>query len=284
MDLSAIEGLHPTHDAQRHLLTLELDHGKANEMGTVQLDAFDALCDLVEKDDSIRTLVTTSRRISKRGKPIFIAGANVTERVDWDPQRVKAHVLRQRALMVRLRHLPVFNIVVPSGVTLGWGTEYLLTGDYSISTRAASFALPETGLGILPGARGTAELASLVGPAHAVRLGVTGESIDADEAARIGLVQEVVADVDAGLERAHALATLVAKKSPTAVAAYKAAMLAASGQPENVRLDAERQAYELTVKVGDAATGRAHFAAIREGKAPPWAPRATLDLGGDTEG
>lgn len=278
MDLSAIEGLHPTHDPERHLLTLELDHGKANEMGTVQLDAFEALCDLLERDDSIRTVCTTSRRVSKRGKPIFIAGANVTERAGWETDRVKAHVIRQRQLMVRLRHLPVFNIVVPSGVTLGWGTEYLLTADYTVSTAAASFALPETGLGILPGARGTAELAMLVGPAHAVRLGVTGESIDAHEAARIGLVQEVVDDVDAGLERARALAALVAKKSPTAVAAYKTAMLTSLGRPETDRLDAERQAYELTVQVGDAATGRAHFAAIREGKAPPWAARSVLDL------
>ena len=274
MDLSAFEGLHPSFDAERSLLTLDLDHGKANEMGTEQLDAFEALCDFVETDDCVRTMCTTSRRTSKKGKPIFIAGANVTERVDWDPDRVKAHVLRQRALMVRLRHLPVFNIAVPSGVTLGWGTEYLLTADYSVATSAATFALPETGLGILPGARGTAELALLVGPAHAVRLGVTGESIDAEEAARIGLVQEVVDGVDAGLERARALASLVARKSPTAVAAFKAAMLAGLGQPESVRLDAERRAYELTVQVGDAATGRAHFADIRSGKAPPWAPRS----------
>ena len=283
MDLSAFEGLHPSYDAERQLLTLELDHGKANEMGTAQLDAFEALCTLIEEDDSIRTLVTTSRRVSKKGKPIFIAGANVTERVDWDPDRVKAHVIRQRTLMVRLRHLPIFNIAVPSGVTLGWGTEYLLTADYTVATAAASFALPETGLGILPGARGTAELAMLVGPAHAVRLGVTGESIDAREAARIGLVQEVAEDVDAGLERARALASLVSRKSPTAIAAFKGAMLESLGQPESVRLDAERRAYELTVKVGDAATGRSHFADIRQGKVPPWAPRATgpLKTGGE---
>ncbi len=273
MDLSSIEGLHPTLDPERRLLILELDHGKANEMGTAQLDAFEALCELLEADDSIRTLCTTSRRLSKKGKPIFIAGANVTERVEWEAERVKAHVLRQRALMVRLRHLPLFNVAVPSGVTLGWGAEYVLTTDYTVATSAASFALPETGLGILPGARGTAELAMLVGPAHAARLGVTGESIDAPEALRIGLVQEVVANVDAGLVRVHALASAVAKKSPTAVAAFKAAMLAGLGQPERVRLEAEKQAYELTVKVGDAASGRAHFAAIREGKAPPWAPR-----------
>jgi len=278
MDLSAIEGLHPHYDAQRQLLVLELDHGKANEMGTVQLDAFEALCELLESDASIRTLCTTSRRLSKKSKPIFIAGANVTERVDWQPQRVREHVVRQRALMVRLRHLPVFNVVVPSGVTLGWGAEYLLTADYAVATQAATFALPETGLGILPGARGTAELAMLVGPAHAMRLGVTGESIDAAEAGRIGLVQELVSDVDAGLQRARALASVVAKKSPTATAAFKAAMLAGLGQPEQVRLDAERRAYELTLEVGDAAVGRAHFSDIRAGNVPPWAPRTRVQL------
>ena len=65
MDLSSIEVLHPTHDPERHLLILELDHGKANEMGTAQLDAFEALCTLIEADDSIRTLCTTSRQIGR---------------------------------------------------------------------------------------------------------------------------------------------------------------------------------------------------------------------------
>ena len=90
-------------------------------------------------------------------------------------------------------------------------------------------------------------------------------------------------DVDAGLERARALASLVSRKSPTAIAAFKGAMLESLGQPESVRLDAERRAYELTVKVGDAATGRSHFADIRQGKVPPWAPRATgpLKTGGE---
>src|SRR5690606_3554506 len=147
-----------------------------------QLDAFEVLCEIVEGDDTIQTLCTTSRRVSSRGTPIFIAGANVTERVGWDDDRVRVHVVRQREIMRRLRRLPVFNVVVPTGVTLGWGAEYVRTGDYAIATRAATFGLPETGLGIIPGARGTAELATLVGPAQALRLGCTGEIISAAEA------------------------------------------------------------------------------------------------------
>ncbi len=273
MDLSSIAALHPDHDPERRLLVLSLDHGKANEMGTEQLDALTRLCALLESDAAVGCLLTTSRRVSKKGRPIFIAGANVTERTGWDDPRVKAHVLRQRALMRRLRRLPLFTVALSHGVTLGWGTEFLLTADYCLATPTASFGLPETGLGIVPGARGTAELARQIGAAQALRLGCTGETVDAHEAQRIGLVQEVVDDVDAGLVRTRALAERLRKRSPTAVAAYKRALLASLGQPEAVRLDSEARAYEHTVDTGEAAIGRAGFTAIRDGKIPDWGPR-----------
>ncbi len=272
-DLTSIAGLHPTFDEERQLLTLSLDHGKANEMGGEQLDALHALCELLENDAHVRCLCTTSRRVSKRGKPIFIAGANVTERAGWDDDRVKAHVIRQRALMRRLRRMPVFSIVVSHGVTLGWGTEYLLTADYTIATPTASFALPETGLGIVPGARGTAELAHRIGPAQALRMGCVGESLGAEEACRIGLVQEIAADVDAGLSRANAMAESLRRRSPTAVVAYKDALLDGLGQAEDARLAREATAYELTVDAGEAAIGRESFAKIRAGETPAWGPR-----------
>jgi len=274
MDLAPIAALHPRYEDDHGLLILELDHGKANEMGSEQLAAFDALCDLLEGDASITCLCTTSRRHSKRGTPIFIAGANVTERVGWDDERVKAHVHRQRALMRRLRRLPLFTTVLSHGVTLGWGAEFVLTADYALATPAASFALPETGLGILPGARGTAELAGVLGVAQALRLGCTGESVGGAEAVRIGLVQEEVADVDRGLDRVRELARLLRRRSPTAVAAYKRALLDAQGAPEERRLSLEAAAYERCVDDGEAAIGRANFAAIRAGEVPPWGPRS----------
>ena len=277
MELSAISGLHPVYDEQHRLLVLELEHGKANEMGSEQLDAFEALVGLVEREESIACVCTTSCRVSRRGKPIFIAGANVTEREDWDDERIRAHVIRQRELMVRLRRMPVFHIVLSHGVTLGWGVEYLLTADYVLATASASFGLPETGLGIVPGARGTAELASLVGPAHALRMGCTGETLDAREAERIGLVQETVSDLDAGMSRVRALTDLLARRSPTAVAAFKQALLDGIGLDERERLQLEARAYERTVSTGDAAIGRKHFAEVRAGKIPPWGPRRLSD-------
>lgn len=273
MDTSAFASLHPTFDDARGLLVLELDHGKANEMGSDQLGAFEALCCAIERADEVRCLCTTSRRMSKRGKPIFIAGANVTERSAWDDVQVKAHVHRQRELMRRLRRLPVFSVALTHGVTLGWGAEYLLTADYTLGTPAATIGLPETGLGIVPGARGTAELAAVIGPAHALRLGCTGEQIDAHEALRIGLVHELVDDVDTGMHRVRALAELLIRRSPTAVAAYKRGLLDGLGRGEDERLAIEARAYLLCVDAGEAAKGREAFAAIREGKNPTWGPR-----------
>ena len=273
MDLSELAPLHPTLDRDRGLLILDLDHGKANEIGSEQLAAFDALCALVESNDEVRTICTTSRRVSKRGTPIFIAGANVTERVDWDDARVKTHVRRQRALMRRIRRLPAFHIAVSHGVTLGWGTEYLLTADYVLATDAASFALPETGLGIIPGARGSAELARRIGPARALLMGCTGEPLNAATAREAGLVQEVVEDLEAGHARAAALADRVFTRSPTAVAAFKQALLDGQGVPEAERLEHEAVAYERCVDTGEAAIGRSAFAQIRAGERPKWGPR-----------
>ena len=278
MDTAALETiapLHPTWDAERRLLVLNLEHGKANEMGSEQLAAFDALCELLETSDDVRCLCTSSTRVSKRGTPIFISGANVTERAGWSDDQVKAHVHRQRALMQRLRRLPLFTIALTHGVTLGWGVEFLLTADYTLATEAASLGLPETGLGIIPGARGSAELRQLVGLSHAMRLGMTGERLDAKEALRIGLVQELHPDVDAALERVQRLATMLAKKSPTALAAFKQATLSGIGQDETARVAAEASGYERCVDSGEAAIGRSSFDEIRAGRTPAWGARRT---------
>ena len=248
---------------------LELMHGKANEMGRAEVGAFEALCAWLEAGHA-RVLVTCSRRVSAKGTPIFISGANVTERAEWPLTDVKRHVRWQRATLARLRRAPVFHVSVVNGIALGWGTEFMLACDWRIAAPGARFGLPETGLGIVPGAGGASELASLIGLPQALRLGMTGEQLDSAEAHRIGLVDELVDDVDAGLARATALADRVKRRSPTAVAAFKAAALAAVGRSEDERRRLEAEAYEHCVDTGEAAVGRAHFSDITAGGAAPW--------------
>ncbi len=265
----SLSTLHLTVDGA--VARLELNHGKANEMGSAQLAELAELTAWLATGE-VRALITWSRRTSSKGTGIFIAGANVTERVGWPDDRIKAHVRHQRETMGRLRRAPVFHVAVVDGVALGWGTEFLLCCDYRIAGPGARFALPETGLGILPGAGGSSELPGRIGLNQALRLGMTGEQIDAREAVRIGLVDETADSLDAALARADALAQKAATRSPTAIAAYKAAALAAEGLPGPAREAVEARAYEHCVDSGEAAVGRANFAASSEGRPAPWGP------------
>lgn len=258
------------------LAVIEFDHGKANEVGIDVLSDLERLPGWLVEQGAVAA-ITWSRRTTSRGTPIFVSGANVAERTGWDEARVKQHVVWQRRVLTALREAPVFHVAVVGGVALGWGTEYLLCCDWRIAAPGAEFGLPETGLGILPGAGGTSEMWAHLGVAQTLRLGMTGERIGSDEAQRIGLVQEVAVDVVHGMARARAMAALVARKSPTAIAAFKRGVLQSVGADPSARLQHEERAYARCVDTGEAAIGRAHFAEILRGEPVPWGPRVLTD-------
>ena len=270
-----LTSLHASQTETPPVLTVTMDHGRVNEMGSTELRDWSQITAALESG-SIRALVTHSTKVTRSGKPIFIAGANVTERVGWTVEQVKAHVRWQRETLAELRRAPAFHVTVVDGLALGWGTEFMITADYRIATPNARFALPETGIGILPGAGGTSELSRIVGPNQALRLGMTGEQIDAAEALRIGLVDELATDATAAMERARALAELAAKRSPTAGGAFKQGVLASLSMAEGERAELEAKAYELCVDSGDAAIGRENFKAITAGEAVQWGPKRSL--------
>lgn len=271
VELSDFDILHPTLIEDGRTLVLNLNHGKANEMGSDTLRAWEKVTEFLHQGD-VRSVITTSERCSRSGKPIFIAGANVTERSGWSDDSVKKHVRWQRTVLSALRHAPVFHTTLVHGVALGWGTEFLLCCDYRIATSTARFGLPETSLGILPGAGGTSELWMEVGVAHALRLGMTCEQIDANEAGRIGLVQESVESYEVGYARILALCQMVNRRSPSAISAFKSALLASRGHSSQERSSLEARAYEHCVDSGDAGVGRAHFKEIISGATAPWQP------------
>ncbi len=273
MDASGFEYLKVSTESDGRLVVVEFDHGKANEMGRAQLAELERLTRHLSASETAVALVTFSRRRTSRGTPIFVAGANVAERAEWRPDMVREHVRWQRRVLAALRRAPVFHVAVVDGVALGWGTEYLLACDWRIAGDSAEFGLPETGLGIIPGAGGTSELWSQIGVPETLRLGMTGERLGPDDALRIGLVQERVADVDAGLARARSLAELVGRRSPTAVATFKAAVLGSVGQSTADREETEARAYEHCVDSGEASIGRSNFESIRQGGRVTWGPR-----------
>jgi len=119
--------------------------------------------------------------------------------------------------------IPRFVIAAVSGYALGGGCELALACDYRIVGERAVFGQPEVLLGIMPGGGGTQRLPRLVGTSRAKEMMITGRHVKAEEALRIGLVDELVAGDDL-MDRALALAAEVAKGAVRAQALIKRAI------------------------------------------------------------
>lgn len=154
------------------------------------------------------------------------------------------------------------TICAINGYALGGGLEIALRADVRIASDNAIFGLPEVRIGSIPGSAGTQLLPRVVGVAHAMKLILTGERIDAAEALRIGLVQEVVA-LEALRGRAAELAAAIACNGPLAVSAAKKLVSQAMDMPLEAGMAAERYAFGLLRDTNDRAEGRRAFAEKR---------------------
>ncbi|MFC5337391.1 enoyl-CoA hydratase/isomerase family protein [Leucobacter denitrificans] len=145
-----------------------------------------------------------------------------------------------------------------NGYALGGGLEIALRADIRIASENASFGLPETRIGSIPGSAGTQLLPRVVGVPQALKLILTGDRVSADEALRIGLVQEVVPFSELQT-RARELAERIAQNGPLAVAAAKKLVSQALEMPLDAGIAAERYAFGLLRDTEDRAEGRKAF-------------------------
>lgn len=149
-----------------------------------------------------------------------------------------------------------------NGYALGGGLEIALRADIRIASENASFGLPEVRIGSIPGSAGTQLLPRVVGVPHAMRLILTGDRIDATEALRIGLVEEVIPLVELHA-RATEIAQTIANNAPLAVAAAKKLVLQSLESPLEAGIALERYAFGLLRETEDREEGRAAFAEKR---------------------
>lgn len=178
----------------------------------LDLDMINALHDTLEQlepDMEIGALILTGA-----GEKAFVAGADIGQL----RERKSPEAFRRinQALFRRLEEFPAPTIAAIRGWALGGGCELAMACDLRVAGSSAKFGQPEVGLGIIPGAGGTHRLQRLVGIGKARELIFTGDIIDADEAAQIGLVNRVVADADVPTAAAE-LAGRIAKNSAGAV-------------------------------------------------------------------
>jgi enoyl-CoA hydratase len=169
----------------------------------------------VEESPEIRVLIITGA-----GPKCFVAGADIKDfpnQMDRGP-RVNATIYKEMFDFLEETPRPV--IAALNGLALGGGCELALACDIRIADEKAKIGLPEVTLGLIPGLGGTQRLARLVGPAKAKELLFTGTIISAEEAFRIGLINQIVPQGTV-LEEALKLGKKLAKGAGVAIAYAK---------------------------------------------------------------
>ena len=161
--------------------------------------------------------------------------------------------------VAQIRALTKPVVVALKGWVLGGGLELAAAADIRIASRTAQFGAPEVTLGWI-GAGGTSQfLPALIGYGQAMRLLVTGDRIGAEEAHRIGLVEELV-EAGEELTRARALAARIATNPPLATRAVKEAVRASLDGGLATKLRLEREMMALCFAMGQGRAGAARFA------------------------
>jgi enoyl-CoA hydratase len=206
-----------------------------------------------EADDSVRVIVLTG---SARA---FAAGADINEMKDLSDSKaakaaMDAHLARWDAIG-RCRK-PVIAAV--SGFALGGGCELAMACDVILASETAVFGQPEILIGVIPGAGGTQRLTKAVGKSLAMDMVLTGRRLTAREAQAAGLVARVYAP-EVLLDEAKKLAREIAKGSPLAAQAAKAAANAAVDRQLEAGLTKEREAFYRLFDTQDQKEGMRAF-------------------------
>jgi enoyl-CoA hydratase/3-hydroxyacyl-CoA dehydrogenase len=186
---------------------------------------------------------------------LFCAGADIKafSRMDADAGRALADTVH--GLLRDMERSRIVTIAAVNALALGGGCELAMACDVRIAASSASFGQPEIGLGIIPGFGGTQRLPRLVGTSKALEMNLTGESVSAEEAYELGLVNRLVPD-HLLFDVARAGARGGADQAPLAVEQIKRV----SGHSDlDAGIEAEKQAFGAAFASQDAREGISAF-------------------------
>jgi enoyl-CoA hydratase/carnithine racemase len=206
--------------------------------------------ELWDSDPEVRCIVIAG------GEEYFASGADIKAMRDRTFQETLTTATA--GFWPRLAACKTPLIAAVSGYALGGGCELALLCDMIVASETAELGQPEILLGIIPGGGGTQRLARVIGKQRAMEMVLTGRRIPADEAYRIGLVNQVTKRRE-WFEKAVELAQVVAARPPIAVRLGKQAVLAAEEMALAAGLEHERRLYELAMATEDRIEGMSAF-------------------------
>ena len=165
----------------------------------------------IKDDNDVRVVILTGG-----GEKAFVAGADIGELSQHSPVSAKEYTHKGQAVVDAIEDLGKPVIACVNGFALGGGCELAMACTMRLASENAKLGQPEVKLGLMPGYGGTQRLPRLVGKGIAMQLVLTGEMISAQEAHRIGLVNEVVPAGEL-IARAEAIAAKIIANAPLAI-------------------------------------------------------------------
>ncbi len=209
----------------------------------------------LDEDENVRVIVLAGN------EKAFAAGADIRQMEE--ASAIDMLKLNQFAAWDQVKKTRKPMIAAVSGFALGGGCELMMHCDLIVASETARIGQPEIKLGVIPGAGGTQRLARSVGKAMAMELVLTGRSLTAEEALRIGLINKVV-PVELYLKEAINLAKQVAENSPVAALLAKEAVLHAFNTTLDEGLYLERKNFYLCFASEDQKEGMHAFVEKRK--------------------
>jgi enoyl-CoA hydratase len=204
-------------------------------------------------DPAIRGVILTGS-----GDKAFAAGSDIDELSGLSVAEADTYAREGQALMDRIESLGKPVIAALNGYAIGAGCELALACTMRIAVEHARFSLPEVRMGLIPGFGGTQRLPRLVGKSPALQMILSGDMMDAQEAARIGLIDEIVPKGKA-VARAEAILLTIASNAPLAVRFAIEAVNKGMEMTKAQGLELEAGLYALATSTEDLKEGMAAF-------------------------
>jgi len=240
------------------ILTIDRER-RRNALSRATLYAFGRLGGELIADPQVRAIIITGA-----GQQAFCAGADLKERQTMSPDDIRHQVGLYRSELGPLDRSPKPVVAAINGAALGGGLELAMVCDLRIAVPTAVLGLPETTLGLIPGAGGTQRIARLVGEGRATEMICLGSRLSAQQALDWGLINRIVPEGADLLEDTLEWLAPIANGAPIAQSAALRAIRASHEVPLDRGLELESVYYDETLRSQDRLEALAAFAEKRK--------------------